>query len=183
MGKREDILVATGKLITEHGLQGTPISMIAKEANVGAGTIYRYFEDKEVLVKALHVELLEDMAKAALDNYSEEVPVKKRFLLLWRNLINYCVRNPQRALLHEQLANSPYVQEASEDAIMAEFYLVISKLYSEAKEHGLIRESVDMQLASLFNYGGIITLAKKQKVKSDQDIEELLTMMWNSIKS
>jgi len=183
MGKREDILLATGNLITKHGLQNTPISMIAKEANVGAGTIYRYFEDKEVLVQALHTELLEELVKASLKDYSEDLQIKKRFLLLWRNIINYYVVNSDRALLHEQLTNSPKVQKASQDSIMSESYQVISELYSEAKEENLIRSAVDMQLASLFGLGGIITLAKKQQIKTDDDVEELLAMMWNSIKS
>jgi len=183
MGKREDILLATGKLITKHGLQGTPISMIAKEANVGAGTIYRYFEDKEVLVKALHVGLLRDLVEASLKDYSEDLLLKKRFLLLWRNLINYFVQDPARALLHEQLTNSPDIQKSSEAEIMSEFHQVMNELYTDAKEQDLIRDAVDMQLASLFSYGGILTLTKKQHIKNEEDVEELLAMMWNSIKS
>jgi len=182
MGKREDILTATGTLITEHGLQGTPISMIAKEANVGAGTIYRYFADKEVLVEALHIELLEDLVKAALSNYSEDLAVKERFFLLWRNLVNYYVSQPDKIVLLDYLANSPYVRKAAEEEIMADFYVFISKLFADAEEQNLIRPEVDIMLASLLMYGGTITLAKKKKVKSEEDVEEILVMMWNSIK-
>jgi len=48
--KRELIIHATIRLISEYGFHGTPISMIAHEAGVGAGTIYRYFKDKDTLV-------------------------------------------------------------------------------------------------------------------------------------
>jgi AcrR family transcriptional regulator len=44
-------MYATLKLITEHGFHATPVSMIASEAGVGAGTIYRYFESKEAIIK------------------------------------------------------------------------------------------------------------------------------------
>ena len=37
----------------ERGYDGTTIPMIAEKAKVGAGTIYRYFENKEALVNSL----------------------------------------------------------------------------------------------------------------------------------
>lgn len=47
--KRKAILETTLELIRQYGLQGTPISLIAKNANVAAGTIYRYFQNKEAI--------------------------------------------------------------------------------------------------------------------------------------
>ena len=41
------------QLFAERGYDGTTIPMIAEKANVGAGTIYRYFENKEALVNSL----------------------------------------------------------------------------------------------------------------------------------
>ena len=51
--KQEDIFDAAIKLFAERGYDGTTIPMIAEKANVGAGTIYRYFENKEALVNSL----------------------------------------------------------------------------------------------------------------------------------
>ncbi|MEZ5022656.1 MAG: helix-turn-helix domain-containing protein [Chitinophagales bacterium] len=49
MDKKESILEATLKLTTEIGWVDTSTALIAKEANVGMGTIYRYFQSKEQL--------------------------------------------------------------------------------------------------------------------------------------
>lgn len=51
--KQEDIFDAAIQLFAERGYDGTTIPMIAEKAKVGAGTIYRYFENKEALVNSL----------------------------------------------------------------------------------------------------------------------------------
>ncbi|MEC2439513.1 helix-turn-helix domain containing protein, partial [Bacillus cereus] len=48
--KQEDIFDAAMQLFAELGYDGTTIPMIAENAKVGAGTSYRYFENKEALV-------------------------------------------------------------------------------------------------------------------------------------
>jgi AcrR family transcriptional regulator len=53
--ERIDILQATLKPISEYGFHNTPMSKTTTEANVGAGTIYRYFEDKKALIKVVIV--------------------------------------------------------------------------------------------------------------------------------
>lgn len=53
--KREAILQAALELFAEQGFYGTAVPEIATRAKVAAGTIYRYFENKEALVNALFV--------------------------------------------------------------------------------------------------------------------------------
>ncbi|MDR1867263.1 MAG: TetR/AcrR family transcriptional regulator, partial [Treponema sp.] len=45
-GKRDDLLNAALKLIAGQGFHAAPMSQIAEEANIGVGTIYRYFKNK-----------------------------------------------------------------------------------------------------------------------------------------
>ncbi len=52
--KREAILAAALKLFAERGFYGTPVPLIAQGAQVGAGTIYRYFSNKNSLVNELY---------------------------------------------------------------------------------------------------------------------------------
>jgi AcrR family transcriptional regulator len=57
--KRAEIIRAALELIAEHGFHGAPMAMIAEKAGVAAGTIYRYFESKDILITELHRELEE----------------------------------------------------------------------------------------------------------------------------
>lgn len=52
--KRELIMNAALALFVERGFDGTTVPMISEKAGVGAGTIYRYFENKEALVNSLY---------------------------------------------------------------------------------------------------------------------------------
>lgn len=52
-GKREAILEATIQVLCERGLSGLKIEEVARLAEVGKGTVYLYFHDKQDLLKAL----------------------------------------------------------------------------------------------------------------------------------
>ena len=58
--KREAILAAALRLIARMGLHSAPMSAVAREAGVAAGTLYLYFPSKEAMINALYLELLED---------------------------------------------------------------------------------------------------------------------------
>ena len=57
--KREAILAAALRLIARLGLHATPMSAVAKQAGVAAGTLYLYFPSKEAMINALYLEVLE----------------------------------------------------------------------------------------------------------------------------
>ena len=50
MNKKTLILQSTLKLITKDGFHGVPVSMIANDSGVAAGTLYRCFKNKEDII-------------------------------------------------------------------------------------------------------------------------------------
>src|SRR5690242_12712168 len=58
--KREAILAAALRLIARLGLHAAPMSAVAREAGVAAGTLYLYFPSKEAMINALYLEVLAD---------------------------------------------------------------------------------------------------------------------------
>ena len=58
--KREAILAAALRLVARLGLHNTPMSAVAREAGVAAGTLYLYFPSKEAMLNALYLHVLED---------------------------------------------------------------------------------------------------------------------------
>ncbi|MBO0960877.1 TetR/AcrR family transcriptional regulator [Neobacillus sp. MM2021_6] len=65
--RREQIKQAALKMFARRGYTGTKTSMIAKEASISEGLIYRYFNSKEELFITLVQELMEE-ARRELDN-------------------------------------------------------------------------------------------------------------------
>lgn len=74
--KQEDIFDAAMQLFAERGYDGTTIPMIAEKANVGAGTIYRYFENKEALVNSLFSKSMLQLSEMIKTDF----PVKQIFV-------------------------------------------------------------------------------------------------------
>jgi len=65
--KRADIMQAALGLIAERGFHATPMAEIAEKAGVAVGTIYRYFDNKDMLITELHQELEEKIMKVLHD--------------------------------------------------------------------------------------------------------------------
>lgn len=106
--KRQNIIRATIKLIATYGFHGTPISMIAQEAGVGAGTIYRYFKDKDSLVLEIFQQVNGAFKAALLEEYDLHRPIRDRFLHLCHRVFQYGINNPYEFKFIEQFYNSPY---------------------------------------------------------------------------
>lgn len=54
MDKKERIFEAAHEILGEQGFYGLSIAVVAKKAKVAAGTIYRYFSDKDDLIRQLY---------------------------------------------------------------------------------------------------------------------------------
>ena len=106
--KREEIMRAALELIAEHGFHGAPMAMIAGRAGVGAGTIYRYFESKDVLINELYRELEGKLLAYLREGYSAADPIRARFLHVGSALLRYFISNPLYFRYMEQYMNSPF---------------------------------------------------------------------------
>jgi len=160
-GKREEILRAALELIAEQGFHGAPMSMIAERAGVGAGTIYRYFENKDVLIAELYRDLEERITPCLLEGYDASRPIRERFLHLCGALLRYFIANPPDFRYLEQFHNSPYGVEFRRDKLLGkrgkdDAYQV---LFADAIAQQVVK---DLPLATLFAlaFGPLLSMAR-----------------------
>lgn len=106
--KHADILQAALELIVERGFHDAPMSEIAERAHVAAGTIYRYFENKDVLINDLFQKIEDKLMAVLLDNYPQGEPVKEQFFHVFGELCRYLLIHPLHFRYMEQFFNSPY---------------------------------------------------------------------------
>lgn len=71
MDRRQEILEAAAKSFSLFGYKATTMDQVAKIANVGKGTIYTFFKNKEELFNAIIVKLIDEM-KIEADRVSTE---------------------------------------------------------------------------------------------------------------
>jgi AcrR family transcriptional regulator len=111
--KRDAILAAALTLFAQRGYHGTAMPDVASVAKVGTGTIYRYFESKELLVNEVFRAaklLLRDflLARVALDR-----PARETFGLLWQALYSFARAHPMQFRFLELQDHVPYLDATS----------------------------------------------------------------------
>ena len=109
--KREDILQSALKLLAEQGFHGAPMARIAEHAGVGTGTIYRYFENRDALILAVHRMIYDELTTSLLAHHPKERSVKEFFFHIGTCIIDYFIKNPLKSRYNEQFFNSPYGNE------------------------------------------------------------------------
>jgi len=187
MNKRQQILEATAELIAEHGLQASPMSMVAKHAGCGAGTIYRYFETKEELVSELFSEVTRQLSNACLQNYDKQAGIKQRFFVYWGNFYRWIRDNPQTRALIEQLGSSPAICEIHRQASMQCIQQPVKELLDEGKNQQLIKNLPDEVLVTM-TFGSLMNMCRKQHLSpgvftTEVNAEDLITLCWDAIKA
>jgi AcrR family transcriptional regulator len=108
MDKRTKILKAAMELIAENGFHGSPMATIANKAGVGAGTIYRYFADKDVLINEAFNEIEGRLNAVLAENYPADRSVRERLYHYYIGLIGFFIENPMEFKFLGQYYDSPY---------------------------------------------------------------------------
>jgi AcrR family transcriptional regulator len=185
--KRDDIFRAALELIAEHGFHGAPMSMIAEQAGVGAGTIYRYFESKDVLIIELYRELEDKLVTTLREGFPAGTSMRERFLHIGTSLLRYCISHPLYFRYMEQYHNSPYGASLRKDRI-------INKsggqdMFKALMEEGTAQQVVkDLPLFVHFAlaFGPVISLARDHVlglIALDEDlIVKSIEACWDGIK-
>lgn len=183
--KKEAILQTTLKLIKDNGFHGTPISRVAKEAGVAAGTIYHYFSSKDDIIMELYYETRQQMTAAMFSEASSAKEYRQQFFEGWINLCKYFINNPNRLFFFEQFNSSPFAKIASEknkknsiNRFNQFFQCGIDKGYLKKIEYKLIASAV---------FGCILATAKYHITGrygfKDADLCKVATILWDGIKA
>ncbi|MXV16426.1 TetR/AcrR family transcriptional regulator [Hufsiella ginkgonis] len=182
--KRTAILKSTLELIKEHGFHGTPMSEIARNARVAAGTIYHYFDSKDTLITALYVYVKEELARAMLAGYNENVSYKDRFLAFWVNQCKYYISNEGSLVFMEQYVNSPYPRlypDQESDLFRGQ----IVPFFRSGIENGTLKP-IDSELLGPVIRGAIVATAKYhlagRYLFTEKDLYDIACISWDGIK-
>lgn len=160
--KREEIVRAALTLIAVHGFHGAPLAMIADRASVGIGTIYLYFENKDVLITEIYKDIEDRAYTLIMEGYAPEKPIRARFLHLGTVLLRYFIENPLDFRYLEQFHNSPYGVGFRGDNILGQKRNC--NVYRELLVEGVDGQVMkNLPLVILFGlaFGPLLTLARK----------------------
>ncbi|MFV8225636.1 TetR/AcrR family transcriptional regulator [Christiangramia aquimixticola] len=182
--KRDALVKATIYLVNNHGFHAAPMSKIAKLANVSAGTIYLYFENKQDLVNRVYIEVKESFTKFAFKNYNEELSVKDGFENIWKNIAEFKLKEIDEAMFLTQCDNTPIVDEPSRKEGLKHLQPLLH-LWERGQKEGIIKP-VSPYLLYAYSIYPIAFLMNMQQREvcslTSANIDEAFEMAWNSIK-
>ncbi len=185
--KRVEIMQAALELIAEQGFHRTPMAEIAEKANVAAGSIYRYFESKDVLITELYRELEDKIMAVLQKGYPSERPLRERFLYLIRELLRYFMSHPSHFRYLEQYYNSPYGISLHTDRLLGKTdkRSILMDIFDQGIDQQVIKEFPKAVLFALA-IGPLIFLMRDYILGCVSLDEALIKQMaeacWNAIK-
>ena len=183
-GKRKLILEAALKMIADRGFHAAPMSKIAKNAGVAAGTIYHYFDSKNDMITALFWEINGRMKTAMKSKEVAEGKMRQRFLRQWAALFDFFIEHPAEFMFLEQFANSPFLATRPGDETATVFY-PFQELLSHGLNHGLVRKAAP-QLLSAIAYSSVSASARLHLSGSlliqGKNLQDALYASWDSMK-
>jgi AcrR family transcriptional regulator len=135
---RERILGVAKEAFTRHGA-ATSLDDIAKQADVGAGTLYRHFPTRDALIEAVYRSEVEKLAAAARGFAAAMAPVEalRAWLLLF---VDYIAAKHIIAPALNSVAGGPSrLYEGSRSLVQG----AIEELVKRAKKSGDVRRDID----------------------------------------
>ncbi|MEW6187812.1 MAG: TetR/AcrR family transcriptional regulator [Thermodesulfobacteriota bacterium] len=175
------------ELIAEKGFHGAPMAEIAEKAKVAAGTIYTYFESKDVLINELHQELEKRITFEIQENFPAFAPLRERFLYLFGKVLQYFLKHPLHFRFLEQYYNSPYGISLRRERILgkSEGQTLLMDIFEQGVEENIVKKFPNGILASL-TFGPLFFLVRDHTLGFINLEEPLLEQMaeacWDAIK-
>jgi AcrR family transcriptional regulator len=182
--KREAILQASLEIFAENGFHSSPTSEISKRANVGTGTIYRYFENKDALIEALHEEIDLRLRPSVNEGIDEDAPIRETILGILQRVYRFLLENPDEFKFLEMYYNSPYgvAKKRSQDEHCDKPLLYI---FRRGIERQVIKDLPEDVLFALC-FGPMLMLIRDQLIGyftlTEEMIQATLDACWDSIK-
>jgi AcrR family transcriptional regulator len=146
--KREAIVGAMLGVVAEYGFHGAPMSLVAERAGVGAGTIYRYFADKDAVIAACYQDLERRFYAGVTQGYPEGRPVRERFLHVATASMRHFLKETQDLRFLQQFHDSPYGAEVRRERLFGQGDKdLLRELFEEGRSQQILK---DLPLPILF---------------------------------
>lgn len=184
--KKETIFESTLELIKEHGFHGTPMSLIAKRADVAIGTIYHYFASKDELIYELFIYCRNKINDFVFYDGLEGLEYKERFFIIWKRFILFHLNHQGVFSFIEQFHSSPFyelIRKQNAHAIIDKSLLI--DFLREGGEGKHITNG-DLEITCAVCLGSIIYLIRSniygKVVFNEKQVEQLIETIWKGVK-
>jgi AcrR family transcriptional regulator len=142
---RQAIMLAAVKLFSEKGFEKTSIEELAKEAGIGKGTIYSYFQTKRDILHAFCEDELEDLHHELTTNADKEIPILKQMVAIYMSEFRHITENREFARLFMQ--ETVFPRDVDLDRHLEhenDYFKLLFPLLEKAQERGELRKDLEL---------------------------------------
>ncbi|MBU2905504.1 TetR/AcrR family transcriptional regulator [Arenibacter algicola] len=182
--KRNALVKATINLVNNNGFHATPMSKIAKMANVSPATIYLYFDNKQDLINKVYIEVKAAYTAYVFKNFTSDIPVSKGFEIIWKRIADFKLKEVEEALFLAQCDNTPMIDESSRQEGLKHLQPLLD-LWERGKKEGIIKPLSPYLLYaySINPLSFLMVMQQRGVFQLNQDhLEDAYQAAWNSIK-
>lgn len=158
------------------------MSQVAKAADVGMGTIYNYFPNKEILINEIYKDI-KGQEEALFLEVNKNQPIKTQFENYLTVLIEFFMHHPSYFNFLQQLEASPILTEESRDKGKKPVEIVTVLVKSGQKDR--IIKNIDTEEIVVFIGGAISSYLKRNlnaTIKRRTSLVSHIRMLWDGLK-
>lgn len=170
--KKEAVLHSTLELISERGIHNTPMSKIAKHADVAVGTIYHHFDSKEQILNELYLQIKSEFGDRINVVLGKNLDARKTFTEVFKAVYSYYTENPLMFVFTEQVAFTPIITDTTKEEAQ-KFYQPMIDFFEDHIAGGTFRD-VPVELLVELVYGNIRTIVQMRLADNSQVTDDLL---------
>lgn len=179
--KRNAILDAATKVFAEQGTSA-PTARIAREAGVAEGTLFTYFESKDVLLNALYLTLKSGLRERMLEGYPHRAVARERAHHAWNGYVDWGVAQPEGRKVMAQLTVSERITDDSKAEGSAPFGGV-QEMLRDAMAKGVLRDMSPAFVGALLTAmaEATITFIEREPQRAESYRAAGFEAFWNAI--
>ncbi|GCE09801.1 TetR/AcrR family transcriptional regulator [Dictyobacter aurantiacus] len=143
LDRRAELLKISREIMAEKGYEATTVSAIVARAGVAQGTFYWYFPSKASIVKALTVEMQDEVQAALTSAFMVSESLDRKIERSIRDIFGILSH------YHDVLVLSRLIDSASgNEFVFAPYHRLIAELLHREQELGTITSSIDPEIAA-----------------------------------
>lgn len=147
--KYSRIIEAGVNVFTRKGFHGATVEEVAREAGVGKGTVYTYFQNKEALFLAIIDEGINEMARVVEENRDPGANPREQLKQSIYSILQFFSEHREFCifLVREHFSYNQSLKEQAEK-FQSRYNTVFGKILQQGKEQGLFNFEHQDTLAS-----------------------------------
>jgi TetR/AcrR family transcriptional regulator, repressor of fatR-cypB operon len=181
MPKATAILDSALDLFESRGFGATPVPLLAEQAGVATGTIYRYFPGKMGVVNALYRRWKTALSDALLDGLDSDAAPAVAFEGIWRRLCRFVIDNQAGFAFLENHHHQPYL-DAESRGVAHDLDTAMWALVADWQQAGAVRAG-DPALLVAQVFGGLVGVVRSLRERHlpvhDDLADQTLEGAWN----